>query len=560
MKRWWKIFVRVLRSYSVEEKVISIIVSGIVLFVLAQTIVDVFKTPNVFNLEGRSFTEGLVSDRPVLINPLYVDFNESARDISSLVFSGLSKYDPEKKSFVDDLAVLSVSKDKITYTFAIKPNVVWHDGQPLTADDVYYTFHDVIQSPDFQNPVIKLNFEGVEIRQIDQQTVEFKLKKPNAFFLTNMNVGILPKHLLVAVPVADLPTSQFNLKPVGTGPYKVDSPVEVYDDGRERVSLKIFENYYAERPRINQIHFNIYPDFSDLIKEIGMLNIVSKVPADNLGDLQKLNRFTFMNYELPQYTAVFLNMEHPVLKSDKVRIGLMKALDKQQLLQQFHDKMAVDTPLLDLNQQDWIYKANLKEAQGALYDAGYKIDKTKDQPVRLGKDGKPMSFTLLVRAYEDGTVLADEVQKTAQFLKSQWAQLGIDLKIEALDSQAYLQKLQAREFDMALAGQSLGYNLDTYSYWHSSQATPMGLNLSNYRSFGADQLIEKIRDTFDSAQKDKYLKDLAKVIASDVPAIFLYRPQYTLAIDGRVHGLALSNLAFPSDRYATLARWCVVCQ
>lgn len=560
MKRWWKIFVRVLRSYSVEEKVISIIVSGIVLFVLAQTIVDIFKTPNVFNLEGRSFTEGLVSDRPVLINPLYVDFNESARDISGLVFSGLSKYDPEKKSFVDDLAVLSVSKDKVIYTFTVKPNIVWHDGQPLTADDVYYTFHDVIQSPDFQNPVIKLNFEGVEIRQVDQQTVEFKLKKPNAFFLTNMNVGILPKHLLATVPVADLPTSQFNLKPVGTGPYKVDSPVEVYDDGRERVSLKIFENYYGERPRINQIHFNIYPDFSDLIKEIGTLNIVSKVPADNLEELQKLNRFSFMNYELPQYTAVFMNMEHPVLKTDKVRIGLMKALDKQQLLQQFHDKMAVDTPLLDLNQQDWIYKVNLKEAQGALYDAGYKIDKTKDQPVRLGKDGKPMSFTLLVRAYDEGTILADEVQKTTQFLQTQWAQLGIDLKVEALDSQAYLQKLQAREFDMALAGQSLGYNLDTYSYWHSSQATPMGLNLSNYRSFGADQLIEKIRDTFDSGQKDKYLKDLAKVIASDVPAIFLYRPQYTLAIDGRVHGLVLNNLAFPSDRYATIARWCVVCQ
>ncbi|MFO0780513.1 MAG: ABC transporter substrate-binding protein, partial [Candidatus Gracilibacteria bacterium] len=402
MKRWWKIFVRVLRSYSVEEKVISIIVSGIVLFVLAQTIVDIFKAPNVFNLEGRSFTEGLVSDRPVLINPLYVDFNESARDISGLVFSGLSKYDPEKKSFVDDLAVLSVSKDKVIYTFTVKPNIVWHDGQPLTADDVYYTFHDVIQSPDFQNPVIKLNFEGVEIRQVDQQTVEFKLKKPNAFFLTNMNVGILPKHLLATVPVADLPTSQFNLKPVGTGPYKVDSPVEVYDDGRERVSLKIFENYYGERPRINQIHFNIYPDFSDLIKEIGTLNIVSKVPADNLEELQKLNRFSFMNYELPQYTAVFMNMEHPVLKTDKVRIGLMKALDKQQLLQQFHDKMAVDTPLLDLNQQDWIYKVNLKEAQGALYDAGYKIDKTKDQPVRLGKDGKPMSFTLLVRAYDEG--------------------------------------------------------------------------------------------------------------------------------------------------------------
>ena len=81
MQRLWKIFVRVLRSYSVEEKVISIIVFGIVVFTLAQAVVDVFKTPNVFNLEGRTFTEGMVSDRQVILNPLYVDFNEPARDI-----------------------------------------------------------------------------------------------------------------------------------------------------------------------------------------------------------------------------------------------------------------------------------------------------------------------------------------------------------------------------------------------------------------------------------------------------------------------------------------------
>lgn len=560
MKRLWKIFVRVVRSYSVEEKVISIIVAGIVVFVLAQTVIDLFKTPNIFNLEGRSFTEGIVSDRAVLLNPLYVDFNEPARDISSLVFSGLSKYDPSKKAFVDDMAILSISEDKKTYRFTLKPNVLWHDGQPVTADDVYFTFHDIIQNPAFQNPVIKLNFEGVEIQQIDPQTVEFKLKNPNAFFITNMNVGILPRHLLAETPVEELPTSQFNLKPVGTGPYKVDVPVEIFDDGRERVSLKIFENYYAERPRINQIHFNVYPDFADLLKEVGTMSVIAKVPSVNLPEVQKLNRFAFMDYELPQYTAVFFNVDHPVLKTEKVRVGLLKAIDKQQLLQQFGDKLAVDTPLLDLNQEDWIYKPNLQEAQGALYDSGYKIDKSQDHPVRLDKDGKQLTFKLLARAYDEGTPLAEETLKTANFLKTQWAQLGIDLQIELVDATTYLQRLQARDFEMALAGQSLGYNLDTYSYWHSSQATPKGLNLSNYRSFRADQLIEKIRATFDVAEKDKYLKELAKVISEDVPAVFLYRPKYALATDNRVHGINLENMAFPSDRFASIAQWCVVCQ
>lgn len=621
MRRLWKIFVRVLRSYSVEEKVISIIVFGIVVFTLAQAVVDVFKTPNVFNLEGRTFTEGMVSDRQVILNPLYVDFNEAARDISSLVFSGLSKYDPSKHAFVDDMAVLTISADRMTYRFVLKQNLLWHDGQPVTADDVYFTFHDVIQNPSFQNPVLKLDFDGVEITKLDDLTIEFKLKKPNAFFVTNMNVGILPKHILAEIPVEELPTSQFNVKPVGSGPYKVDPGIEMYEDGRERVSLKVYENYYGERPRINQIHFNIYPDFDNLYREIGTMNVLAKVPTASLPDLQKSNRFSFMNYELPQYTAVFLNVENAVLKNDKVRVGLMKAIDKQQLIKQFSDKIEVDTPLLDLNQQDWIYKPNLDEAKGAFYDAGYKIVKTQPQPqqivatqqiisiqqiagtqqvsstqqtatalqtqlqtqqtaqlsatqqlagtqqlqqsakpVRVDKNGKQLKFVLLARAYDPGSALADETEKTTTFLKSQWEQLGILIDIQMVDGDTYLQRLQGRDYDMALAGQSLGYNQDTYSYWHSSQATPKGLNLSNYRSFGADQLIEKIRDTFDPAEKDKYNKLLAKVIADDVPAVFLYRPRYTLATDGRVQGITLQNLAFPSDRFSGIAQWCVVCQ
>lgn len=588
MQRLWKIFVRVLRSYSVEEKVISVIVFGIVIFTLAQAVVDVFKSPGVLNLDaGKAFTEGIVSDKPVIINPLYVDFSEPARDVSSLVFSGLTKYDPSKRAFVDDMAALTISADKMVYHFTLKPNLLWHDGQPVTAGDVYYTFHDVIQNPVFQNPVIRLDFEGVEIKEIDAQNIEFKLKKPNAFFITNLNVGILPKHVLADTPVDQLTTSQFNVKPVGSGPYRIDSPLQILDDGREYVSLKAFENYYGDRPRITLIHFNVYPDFDALLKEIGTLNIISKVPAGNIVDLQKSNRFSVMNYQLPQYTAVFFNMENVALKKDKVRVGLMKAVDKQQLVQLSPDKLPVDTPLLDLNQQDWIYKPNLDEAKGALYDAGYKVVSTGSskatgnqsaqqqtqqftqqqtqqvqlkQSFRADTNGKPLKFALLARAYDDGSPLADETQKTTSFLQSQWAQLGITIDVQMVDSDTYMKRLQARDYDMALAGQSLGYNLDTYSYWHSSQATPKGLNLSNYRSFAADQVIEKIRDTFDSAEKDKYLKQLAKVIADDVPAVFLYRPKYSLATDGKVQGITLQDLAFPSDMFENISQWCVVCQ
>jgi peptide/nickel transport system substrate-binding protein len=560
MKRLWKIFVRVLRSYSVEEKVVSVIVCGIVVFTVAQIVVGFFNAVPVVLSDGKVYTEGLISNNPVIINPLYVDFNGSERDISSLVFSGLSKYDPSKNAFVDDLAVLTVSQDKMTYHFTMKPNLLWQDGQPLTADDVYFTFHDLIQSPLFKNPVLKANFDGVVIQEIDPQNIEFKLKTPNAFFITNMNVGILPKHILGQTTVDQLPTAQFNVHPIGSGPYFVSAPVQIFDDGREKVSLKVSPNYYGNHPKISEIHFNIYPDFDTLKLEIGTLDIIDKVPTENLADIQQLNRFKSLSYELPQYTAVFFNMNNPVLKKDKVRVGLMKAIDTRQLLQQFTDVAAVNTPLLDLNQQDWIYKPNLQEAEGALFDAGYSVGKTNTQQLRTDNKGNPLHFVLLARAYDDGSSLAVETQKTVDFLKNQWGQLGVSIDAQIVDSDTYMQRLQARDYDMVLAGQSLGYNLDTYSYWHSSQATANGLNLSDYKSFAADQIIEKIRGTFDPAQKDTYLKQLAQTIANDVPAIFLYRPVYDFVTDGKVQGISLANLAFSSDRFANISQWCVSCQ
>ena len=560
MGKLWKVFVRVVRSYTIEEKVISIIVAGIVVFVLAQSIVDFFKAPNVFTQEGRSYSESVVSDRPVTINPLFADYTETNRDLAALVFSGLSKYDPAKKAFVDDMAVLTITPDRLTYHFVLKNDLKWHDGQPVTADDVFFTFHDLIQNAGFQNPVLKVNFQGIEIKEVDQQTIEFKLKSPNAFFITNMNVGILPKHILETVPVEQLPASSFNAKPVGTGPYKVDSPLEMLDDGRENLTLKIFEGYYGARPQINQIRFNIYPDYESLVNAIGTANIVSKLPTFSMQQVQAENRFSFLNYELPQYTAVFFNVEQPVMKKDKVRVGLLKALDKQALLKLFNDKVAVDTPLLELDQQEWIYQPNLKEAQGALYDAGYKLDKTRTDGIRIDSAAKPLKLSLLARWYDEGTPQAVETKQVTDFLKAQWLQLGVDVDVQMVDSDTYLQRLQARDYDMVLAGQSLGYNLDTYSYWHSSQANPNGLNLSNYKSFAADQLIEKIRDIFDSVEKDKKLKQLAKVLADDVPAVFLYRPVYNLATDGKVKGLSLENMDFPSDRFAHIESWCVICQ
>lgn len=560
MARFWQVLLRVLRTYSIEEKVISIIAVTLVLVSVVHGAVEIFKTPGLFS-EGGIYSEGIVNSQgaQVILNPVFFNLSDANRDISSLIFSGLTKYDPKVKAFVPDLANVTISEDKKTYKFTLKDNIQWHDGQPLTIDDVYYTYHDVIENPDFHNQSLQANFAGVEIKKVDEKSIEFTLSSPNSFFITNTNVGILPKHLLENVAVADLVMDPFNIKPVGTGPYRVDSPMETFNDGRQRVILSANDKFYAELPKIKNIRFNVYPDNASLLKEQNANNVITKVPREIQESLEMSGRFSFKNFELPQYTAVFFNMDSPILKKEKVRLALLKAVDKSQLLALFTRKIAVDTPLMELQQTDWIYKPNVDEAKGSMYDAGYKLSKEEGAIYRKDAEGKDLEIRLLARQFEEGTTQADETQKTIDFLVKSWEVIGVKVTAQIEPKSVFDEKLQARDYDMILTGQSMGYNFDTYSFWHSSQAQAQGLNLSNYRSFAVDSLIESIRDTFDNDKKTELLTQLAREISLDNPAIFLYRPSYVFGTDGKVKNIGLENLAFQADRFAHVSDWCINC-
>lgn len=562
MAKFLSVFKKVLGSYSLEEKIISLILMIMVVIVGGQGIAQLLKDPTLF--KKNVYIEGFVSEDQILLNPL--DFSEASKDMSSLIFSGLIKYNPKTKSFVDDLAQFTLDENKKVYRFTLKEKIFWHDGEPVTADDVYYTYHDVIQNPAFQSQILKPNFEGIEIKKIDQRTIEFILQEKNSFFITNFNIGILPKHILGKIPVTELASHAFNLNPTGTGPYKVNAPLETLPDGHQRLVLTAFDQYYGKKPKIEEIRFYIYPAMEMLLKEKNIINVISHVSKDLFLQLKDDKRFTFQTYELPQYTAIFMNMNSALLKGEenrRVRIALQKAIDKNALLKLFSYKTAIDTPLLELNQSEWIYQPNAEEANGALFEwgktKGYSLDKNPKSPYRKDASGKILKLVLLTRIYDEGTILAEENAKLLNFLKEAWKKIGIQIEVQAEPTEAYQERIMKHDYDLLLAGQSLGYNLDTYSYWHPTQAKG-GLNFSNYNSFAASSLIVEIRQTFDQAKKEKLLTELAKNIAKDVPAIFLYRPQYLSASDGKVKNINFSNLAFSSDRFANIDEWCTDCK
>lgn len=549
---------KTLNSYSTRERWLSIALA--LVFVLSgwKAVTGNWQGRGLFSVVqgGHNYNEGLVGEITRL-NPVYADLNEVDRDITSLIFEGLTKYDPKQKAVVENIAAHTLDGSKTLYTFTLNEGLKWHDNEPVTADDLYFTFHDVIQHPEFENLVLKSSFEGVTVEKVDDRTVTMKLNEPNAFFFTQLTVGILPQHLLKDVPVNELDTDEFNQNPVGNGPYKVKGAYEKNRDGSTEVELEYDKNYWRKvNPDITTINFRTFPTHEALRKARGQLHGIPRVQAYRAQDLNE-DRLVEYEYSLPQYTALFIQTDDEVLRARNVRLGIQKAIDKDKILEAIGYDQRIDTPLLELEQDDWIHQPNPEEAQGALFDAGWKLDTATGK--RTNEEGKTLALVLIRRSYPNNEKQEEITRITAELILQQLEAVGIQVTVESYEDQTFQEKVQKRDYDLLLYGQSLGYNLDTYSYWHSSQGTK-GLNLSNYGNAKADFNIEAIRNLFGDQEekRSEHLQKLAQTIKEDIPAVFLYAPSYTFLVDDRIQNLYIENLLFPHDRFANILEWKVL--
>ncbi|ALM09795.1 MAG TPA: hypothetical protein DDX11_03565 [Candidatus Peribacter riflensis] len=324
---------------------------------------------------GGTYIEGSVSQFQPL-NPWFTITNNVNRDIVSLVFSGLLKYNPEAKRIEDDLATLAVSRDGRLYTLTLKDNIVWHDStqedpHPVTSEDVLFTFQTV-QDADFPNTLLRENFRGVKAEKIDARSVRFTLDEPYTFFSSNLTLGLLPKRAFEGVPVRKIDQAlDFGLKPVGAGPYAFKSLVQT--DLSTEVTLERFPRPIDSETYIKRIIFRIFPDYNTLLSDIRNLDGVRLVPRNDEGEPIVPRRFTAINYTLPQYVALFFNLDHPFLQDPKLRLGLQLGTNKQAIVDALAEKVIVDTPLLELDTSDWRYSFDTKAAQGALFESKWNL-------------------------------------------------------------------------------------------------------------------------------------------------------------------------------------------
>ncbi len=508
---------------------------------LAATIVNT--STKVVPGYGGSFTEGFLH-QPSFINPVIAK-TDIDKALVRLIFSNIG----------DVASKIEAENGGRAWKVRLKENLFWHDGQKLTSDDIAFTIQK-IQDPDSLSPLHE-NWQGVAVQRLSELELQFNVGTPYAFFEGYLkNLYILPRHLFLDIPVANWRISNFNLKPIGSGPYRFES-YEIKSDGFiTDYHLKANTKYFSERPFIDRLNIKLFSKKEDLIQAFN-LGRIDGLPGVDPEDLDGIKRpYASSSFALPNYYALFLNQSQNIaLKEASVREALTLAIDKNEIIQKVFSGQAEVAygPLPSISPY---FNPKLQNASTSIVLANQLLD---DEGWILNTSGireKKIKSATVELAVSITVPDVFFLKETARLIQTQWTKLGVQTTLRELPlDQITDPVIKNREYQVLLFGNILNLGFEPYAFWHSSERFYPGLNLSLYSNKEADRLIETIRQNFDFETRQKEFYEFQDVIASDYPAIFLYSPHYLLITDKDLKGVPGQLINEPADHLRTTPFW-----
>lgn len=542
---------------------------GVALLVVTLVYQAIGLTTILVPAEGGIYSEGLAGS-PQYLNPLLSAYNEVDRDLVALIFNGLVRLDASGQPAPDLASHWEISPDGRTYTVTLRSDVQWQDGVPFSADDVLFTV-GLLQDPGYTGPAdVATLWRQVKVEAINPETVRFVIPEPFAPFLDYLTVGILPQHILKGVSAAELPGHPFNLKPIGTGPFVVDT---VTSGGGyiSSITLSASPTFTGHRPYLSKVEFRFYPDHASVLAayQAGEIQGIGQVLPSDLPRVRAephLNLFSALSSEM---TMIILRLDDPgvaFFQDRRVRQALLYGLDRQALIDRVLDGQGAiaNSPILPWS---WAYDPGVptypydpKRAEALLDEAGWVLSTGapaggRSEPVAGGDatrkhEGSDMTFKLAVSDEPLHKALAEEIVR-------QWRALGIAAQVEVIEPGQIQAVLAERHFQAILVDLEVPGDPDPYPFWHESQIKD-GQNYAGFKSLAISQVLEEARRATDRAQRLELYKRFQSLFAEQVPGLLLYYPVYTYAVDDKVGGVQIRPLNVPSDRFRTIADWYVV--
>ncbi len=423
---------KAIASFSLGEKAVFgllFLIALITAFTTIHSVNSLFLTE--IPRKGGSFTEGVIGTARY-INPVLA-FSDTDRDLSSLVYSGLLKAKPDG-TFVPDLAGdYSISPDGKTYTFNIREDAVFHDGSQVTADDVIFTIQK-IQDPNIKSPK-RANWDGVTVEKVDNKVVRFNLKQAYVPFIENTTLGILPKHIWKDASVDEFAFSQFNIEPIGSGPYKISNITRNSSGIPKSITLESFNHYSLGTPYINSIEFNFYQNENTLVDAYknGDFETFHSISGETAEELEKDN-VNIERYPLPQVFAIFFNQNHnPIFAHKEVRLALNALTDRQALVDQtlhtFGTQALSPIPqglskTTSIN--GTVNQSSLDDAKAILEKAGWKKNSDGIYELKTKSKTEKLEFAI-------STGNAPELKQSAELIKKQWESIGANITVQVFE-------------------------------------------------------------------------------------------------------------------------------
>ncbi|MDE1946163.1 MAG: peptide ABC transporter substrate-binding protein [Patescibacteria group bacterium] len=546
----------VVRRFSFAEKLVFYVLAAILIvsgLVMLQAVNRSVSTD--VPAAGGTFVEGIVGT-PRFINPVLA-VSDADQDLTELIYSGLMKATPSG-ALVPDLAEsYTVATSGLVYTFTLRNDAYFSDGVKITADDVVYTINE-IQDPAVKSPE-RPSFYDVTVTKIDDRTVAFTLKQPYAAFLDNLTVGILPKHVWDNMSADEFPLSEYNVEPIGSGPYEIGA---MHTTNKNMIvmpteyDLVPNDRYALGAPYIKDFVVKFYPDEASLLAgyQSGSVHAAASIDPADAATAAKAG--TVLTSPLPRVFAVFFNQnQSSVLAFKEVRQALSDSVDRSAIvsdvLSGYGSPISGPIPagFLPAESSSSAVSYNLSEASSTLAKAGWSRNASGIWEKKAGKNMIDLSFTI-------ATLASPDLVKAANIIADEWRALGADVTVNEYDLGDLQQNvIRPRKFDALLYGLVTGRDMDFYAFWDSSQRNDPGLNISMYASSAVDKLLEDARGTLDSARQMKDYAAFAADVEADVPAVFLYSPEFIYAVPNNVKGIDLGAITLPFERYLGVNTW-----
>lgn len=519
-----------------------------------------YSTLEAVGKKGGHITEGGTSEVKTFNGMVSSDV--PSNNMIALIFNRLLTLNPDTALPYADLATAvpsrengGVSQDGLTYTFKLRNDVKWHDGQQFTSKDVVYTY-TTMQKKELGSPrTAELNDRVESITAPDDYTVVFKLKKIVAPFLVSNMYAIVPEHILKEVAADQMKAHPFSTgdakATIGTGPFKFGS----YAKG-DSVTVVKNASYFRGEPALDQYIYKVVKDGNVLVQSLKTGEVdygaITAALFDEMTKQQNVNAVKYDSYNFFFYAYQLDSTKTTLFQEKAVRQALTYALDREAMLKAIRFGLGVvgvgTEPVLSWayapDQITTKYTYDVNKANQLLDGAGW----VKGADGIRAKEGKKLRFTLW--SYS-GDPVVDGYLATMQQL---WKAIGVDCTPKTEEFSTFVSRLtESHDFEIAMVGFNWDPDPDQQSMW-ATQSYGGGFNLGKYSNPQVDDILAKALVELDQEKRKQLYIQMQNILADEVPSVILYFSQRLDGINKRLHNF-FPNAVGTGPRWAAHTWW-----